>query len=156
MTLQNAREMIMGQKDVRRENSETARASCHVKKLGSEGSGSRESQGCQKLLTSLSGEMSKAGNGHGERELRVWRSRWTSRWTSRAKRGRAGEVAKVFRMCDRPPQQDKIIIPISPNTLLVLVENIIGKLSPQNKSPPTQQKQNNKITSHSVLEVEPQ
>ena len=99
MTLQNAREMIMGQKDVRKENTETARASCHVKKLGSEGSGSRESQGCQKLRTSLNGEMSKAGNGHSEKELRVWRSRWTSR----AKRGRAGEVAKVFRMCDRPP-----------------------------------------------------
>lgn len=43
MTFQNVREMITGQKDVRKETIEPASASCLLKKFGSGESGSRES-----------------------------------------------------------------------------------------------------------------
>lgn len=42
MTFQNAREMIMGQKDVRKEKIEIASASCPVQTFGCEESGSRD------------------------------------------------------------------------------------------------------------------
>lgn len=60
-----------------------------------------------------------------------------SGWTGRAKKGGAGEAVmtpRLFMVHDKPPLQDKIIFSILPHMPLVLVENLVGKLTPKIKS----------------------